>query len=313
MSEVLDGMELLESRMNDIATKADKFIEKAGRLETMHVRELMTTVEALEDKATRAGSFERGDCSMGSVARTEERMEGLENTQLAIIKMVSDLSDDLKEALGVVRIEVADLSAILNLTTRVVGDQTPSEGIAWFNKIKVSESKPFYEVRDAKILEKFIFDLEQYFWATNTMAEEAKVMLVTMHLANDVKLWWRSKYMDIQDGRCTVDTWDSLKQELRSQFLPGNVEIIARRKLRELNHTGNIQDYVRQFSWLMLDIRDMSEIDKIFNFIKGLKPWVKNKLYEQRVQTLSTAYVIVEQFFDLDSDEPQEMWGGGGD
>ena len=30
--------------------------------------------------------------------------------------------------------------------------------------------------------------------------------------------------MDIQDGRCIVDTWDSLKQELRSQFFTGNVE-----------------------------------------------------------------------------------------
>ena len=94
--------------------------------------------------------------------------------------------------------------------------------------------------------------------------------------------------MDIQDGRCTVDTWDNLKQELCSQFLSGNVEIIVRRKLRELRHTGSIHNYVRQFSGLMLDIRDMSETNKIFNFIMGLKPWVKTKLYEQRVQSLST-------------------------
>ena len=87
----------------------------------MHVHKLMTRVEALEDKATRAGGFEHGDCSTSSVARTKERTEGLENAQLVIVQMVSDLSDDLKEALGVVRAEVVDLSAILNLTTRVVG------------------------------------------------------------------------------------------------------------------------------------------------------------------------------------------------
>ena len=57
------------------------------------------------------------------------------------------------------------------------------------------------------------------------MAEEAKVTLATMHLTDDVKLGWRSKYMDIQDSQCTVDTWD-------------NVGIITRRKLRELKHTG---------------------------------------------------------------------------
>ena len=71
-------------------------------------------------------------------------------------------------------------------------------------------------VRDAKALETFMFDLEQYFRATNTVAEEIDVTLVTKHLANDAKLWWRSKYMDIQDGWCTVDTWESLKKELHS-------------------------------------------------------------------------------------------------
>ena len=50
----------------------------------------------------------------------------------------------------------------------------------------------------------------------NTVAEKVKVMLATMHLVDDIKLWWRSKYMDIQDGRCTMDTWECLKQELHS-------------------------------------------------------------------------------------------------
>ena len=43
-------------------------------------------------------------------------------------------------------------------------------------------------------------------------------MSATMHLVDDVKLWWIFKYLDIQDGRCNVDTWESLKQELRSKF-----------------------------------------------------------------------------------------------
>ena len=46
--------------------------------------------------------------------------------------------------------------------------------------------------------------------------------------------------MDIQDGRCTGDTWESLKQELFSKFFLENVEIITRKKLSELRHIGNI-------------------------------------------------------------------------
>ena len=55
-------------------------------------------------------------------------------------------------------------------------------------KVKVLKPKPFCRVRDAKALENFIFDLEQYFKATNTVTEEAKVTLVTMHLREDAKL-----------------------------------------------------------------------------------------------------------------------------
>ena len=93
-----------------------------------------------------------------------------------------------------------------------------------------------------------------------------------------------------------------MKKELRSQFFPENLEIQARRKLRELKHTGNIREYVKLFAGLMLDIRDMSEKDKVFCFVEGLKPWAKTKLYEQRVQDLTSAYAAAERFFDLSND-----------
>ncbi|KAA0067303.1 uncharacterized protein E6C27_scaffold179G00050 [Cucumis melo var. makuwa] len=46
----------------------------------------------------------------------------------------------------------------------------------------------------------------------------------------------------------------------------------------------------------------MSEKDKVFCFVVGLKPWAKAKLYEQRVQDLTSAYAVAEQLFDLTSD-----------
>ncbi|KAA0061385.1 reverse transcriptase [Cucumis melo var. makuwa] len=91
---------------------------------------------------------------------------------------------------------------------------------------------------------------------TNTVAEEAKVTLATMHLSKDAKLWWRSR----------------------------------------------IWKHVKQFAGLMLDIRDMSKKDKVFCFVEGLKPWANTKLYEQRVQDLTSVYAAVEQLFDLSND-----------
>ena len=101
-----------------------------------------------------------------------------------------------------------------------------------------------------------------------------------MHMSEDVKLWWRSQYVDIREGWFTIDVWDALKNELRLQFFSENLKIMAQRKLHKLKHTDNIWDYMKQFVGLMLDICDMLEKDKVFCFVKGLKSWTKTKLYE---------------------------------
>ncbi|KAA0051473.1 gag-asp_proteas domain-containing protein [Cucumis melo var. makuwa] len=65
---------------------------------------------------------------------------------------------------------------------RAMANQVLVGGAVSVTKVKVLEPKPFCGVRDAKVLENFTFDLEQYFKATNTVTEEAKVTLVTMYL-----------------------------------------------------------------------------------------------------------------------------------
>ena len=302
--EVPDSIRYLESRVDEISEKANMIDAVAGRVEGLPIQELLARVDALEENtnARRTINYERGESSSGFAAHMEERVGELDNAQKTLLEMINGMSEDFRVTLDVVRNEIADVNARLSLTMRAMANQAPAGGAISVSKVKVPEPKPFCGARDAKALENYIFDLEQYFKATNTIAEEAKVTLATMHLSEDAKLWWRSRYVDIQEGRCTVDTWDALKRELRSQFFPENVEILARRKLRDLRHTGEIREYVKQFAGLMLDIRDMSEKDKVFYFVEGLKPWARAKLYEQRVQDLTSAYAAAERLFDLTSD-----------
>ncbi|KAA0057594.1 uncharacterized protein E6C27_scaffold497G00710 [Cucumis melo var. makuwa] len=302
--EVPDSIRYLESRVDEISEKANMIDAVAGRVEGLPIQELLARVDALEENtnARRTINYERGESSSGFAAHMEERVDELDNAQKTLLEMINDMSEDFRVTLDVVRNEIADVNARLSLTMRAMASQAPVGGAISVSKVKVPEPKPFCGVRDAKALENYIFDLEQYFKATNTVTEEAKVTLATMHLSEDAKLWWRSRYVDIQEGRCTVDTWDALKRELRSQFFPDNVEILARRKLRDLRHTGEIWEYVKQFAGLMLDIRDMSEKDKVFYFVEGLKPWARAKLYEQKVQDLTSAYAAAERLFDLTSD-----------
>ncbi|KAG6518262.1 hypothetical protein ZIOFF_021666 [Zingiber officinale] len=133
-------------------------------------------------------------------------------------------------------------------------------------EIKVPEPKSYGGARSAKELENFLWDMEQYFLATRVSKTE-KVAISSMYLGGDAKLWWRTRMVDDADaGREQIDTWARLK-ELKAQFLPGNVSWIARDGLKRFKQKGSVRDYVKEFTSLMLDISNMSEEDKLYNFL----------------------------------------------
>ncbi|KAA0033567.1 hypothetical protein E6C27_scaffold2458G00030 [Cucumis melo var. makuwa] len=300
--EVPDSIRYLEARLEEISEKADTIDVVTGRVEGLPIQELLARVDTLEANVGRTINYEYEDSLSGFVAHMEGRVNELDSSQKTLLKMINGMLEDFRATLDVVRNEIAYVNTILSLTMRAMANQVPVGGVVPVFKVKVPELKPLCGVRDAKALKNFIFNLEQYFKATNTVTEETKVTLATMYLCEDAKLWWRSRYMDIQEGRCTIDTWDVLKKELHSQFFPQNVEILAQQKLHDLKHTGNIRENVKQFAGLMLDIRDMLEKYKVFCFVEELKPWAMTKLYEQRVQGLTSAYAAAERLFDLTSD-----------
>ena len=65
--------------------------------------------------------------------------------------------------------------------------------------------------------------------------------------------------------------WEILKKELKDQFLPTNIAWMARESLKKLKQTNSVRDYMKEFSSLILNIKDMYEVDKLFNFMSGLQ------------------------------------------
>ncbi|KAH0751965.1 hypothetical protein KY290_006553 [Solanum tuberosum] len=74
---------------------------------------------------------------------------------------------------------------------------------------------------------------------------------------------------DVSAGRPRIDTWTKLMKEMRDQFLPSNVLWLARDKLKRLRQNGSARDYIKEFTSVMLDIQNMSDEDKLHNFISG--------------------------------------------
>ncbi|KAL0336608.1 UNVERIFIED_CONTAM: hypothetical protein Sradi_4872700 [Sesamum radiatum] len=147
-----------------------------------------------------------------------------------------------------------------------------------------------------------------------------------MYLTGDAKLWWRTRLSDnASANRDKIETWDILKKELKDQFLPCNTSWLARESLWKLRHVGTVRDYVKEFSSLMLDVRDMPEEDKLFNFLLGLQTWAQTELRRQGVKDLSSAIATADRLVDFrvahssdlekkkkDSGKEKEKSGKGG-
>ncbi|KAL0456483.1 UNVERIFIED_CONTAM: hypothetical protein Slati_0987500 [Sesamum latifolium] len=192
--------------------------------------------------------------------------------------------------------EITGLSSELEDSQQVI-----REWASAFGSGVIADMQAYGGARDAKEVENFLFDMEQYFLAANVEDEAGKVSTAIMYRTGDAKLWWRTKYSEIQANQVRLDTWALLREAIRVQFFPENVEYNARRALRKLEHTGSMQDYVKAFSALMLDIHDMSEKDKLFTFMEGLKPWARVELQRQRVTDLGSAMTAAECLTDFAS------------
>ena len=73
---------------------------------------------------------------------------------------------------------------------------------------------------------------------------------------------------------------------------------MAREALKRLRHTGSVRDYVKELSSLMLDTKNMSEEDKLFNFMSGLQGWAQTELRRQGVRDLPAAMAAVDCLVD---------------
>ncbi|XP_070036452.1 uncharacterized protein [Nicotiana tomentosiformis] len=182
-------------------------------------------------------------------------------------------------------------------------------------KLKIPEPKPYSGAQNAKEVENVIFDIEQYFDVVGGLEEAKKVAIAIMYLQDNAKLWWRVKYEAIKAGEDALETWAELKVAICLQFFPENVEYNARRNLRELCQNKSVRDYVREFSTLMLNIRDIGDKDKLFTFLEGLKPYARMEFQRQRVDTLPKAIQEAECLGDYQvkarKDRSQQPVRGG--
>ena len=133
---------------------------------------------------------------------SNEQLEAMSDALDTLHVTVETMAEDVRATIEAFKKEFGEMNVKLNTTMLAVGNQTVTD----YRKVKVPEPQAYGGARDAKQLENFLFDLEQYFRAVKPDSEGGKVNIATMYLSGDAKLWWRTKYNEIQMGVYNIDT-----------------------------------------------------------------------------------------------------------
>ena len=250
---------------------------------------------SIDDPPTLCMGYERLVIELGNQAtENARRMEDLETRCLG-------LGAELLQAKETIQTLTARYDTELIVLKQALAGRT-SEGAGNSSaKARIPEPKAFTGNRNAKDLENFLWDMEQYFKAAR-IPDEDKVSITSMYLMGDAKLWWRTRVED--ESRESIETWEALRKDLRDQFLPCNTLWVARDALKRLKQSGTVRDYVKEFSSLMLDIRNMTEEDKLFNFMSGLQSWAQMELRRQGVRDLPSAVAAADGLVDFRMNKP---------
>ena len=147
--------------------------------------------------------------------------------------------------------------------------------------------------RTSEDISQWLFSIEQYFLASRVNDNNQQVNYAASLLRGSAALWWRQLVED--SGR--PNTWAQFSNAIRYQFVTTNTSIETRYHLSNLHQrTGHgVTEYARQCVALCLRLRDMSETDKIFYFVRGLrKPEVRRDVLSRNPDTLADAIRLAE-------------------
>nr|VVW92636.1 unnamed protein product [Nymphaea colorata] len=207
---------------------------------------------------------------------------------VALNRSLSDLVKALQD-------EVAELRASNQRLLRISSSSSSHERTS---RVDVQRPAKYSGSRDARAIDNFLFQVDYYLDLQNVVEEDLKIKTAAMLLEGDAVAWWRRKMFDIENGDCTIATFDDFRKQLKGYFMPVDAERQTYRMVANLRQTGSLREYVRAYQKLMLDVPKMPEKDKLNWFIIGLQSWAQADVERSDPKTLEQAYVAAERLAD---------------
>ena len=124
---------------------------------------------------------------------------------------------------------------------------------------------PVYEGK-AAALDDWFNELERQFSWYGMHQPCDRIALATAYMKGAAWEWWNRL-------PTKPSTWEELQTGLRDRFQPVNRSEMARVQLRALAQgKRSVHEYVEAFNRLLVHVPTMSEEDRVFQFLQGLRP-----------------------------------------
>lgn len=170
-------------------------------------------------------------------------------------------------------------------TPGAVGSQVPVASAHRVERPKVP-APPCYDGK-ASALDEWEAELNQQFEWYGTNAEIDRLRFAAVYLKGTARDWW-IHLPEAEKG--AIASWPLLIAALKRRFQPVTTAEMARGKLSNLTQgKATVHEYVTVFRKLMMSLSDMGEADRLFAFLRGLKPAIATQLRIHGVKSVDAA------------------------
>ena len=145
----------------------------------------------------------------------------------------------------------------------------------------------------------FLRKLDDYHEASDCTNREI-VLLASSRLKGNADTWYRLLLKEKRLPRL----WADFKQKIMDDFIPKELGILIRNKLARLKQTGGVATYNQLFTELALQAPTMTEDEKCYTYLNGLKSTVAaaistNSANTQSLEALQLAAIRQDQISSI--------------
>jgi len=270
------------------------------------------------DKATAQALLQVIDLEE-KVDKVEDRVSDVEDDLKTFGKTVEELGKTMTEGneslTGRINSLVADKNSLRAYLTEALNRLTAAENELGLlkttvlgrlyisvaqNKLEAPHPSPSH-IKAQGMPERLMrWGCEQFFEGQNIEDDLLKIKQATYWLQDGAASWWRRLKMDADEGIADpIVDWGEFKRELKKQFYPKTAYFEAKMRFVSTKHTGTIKEYIKLDNLAHVD--DVTEKEKVFYFIRGLKDWARNEMWNRGgddIPDLRTDIQYAEALYD---------------